>query len=251
MDLYGLIGKSLKHSFSGEYFGDKFEKEQIDAIYHLFEMEDVPDLHEFLEKNPRLKGLNVTIPYKRMLIQQMDDLSPVAETVGGINVVDVCRRNGKAKLVGHNTDVFGIEQSLKPLIKKREQLRALILGTGGGAHAVAYVLRKWGIYYYYVSRTPKKLIELNYTWLTPKLMQEYELIINTTPLGMHPNEDTYPDILYDKLTENHILFDLVYNPEETLFLKKGKEKGAKTKNGLEMLYVQAEESWKIWNKGKK
>lgn len=251
MDFYGLIGKSLKHSFSRDYFSKKFEKEKLNASYQLFETDDVPDLHKFLENNPEIRGLNVTIPYKRQLIHQMDDLSPIAETVGGINVITVYRKNGRIKLKGFNTDVYGIEKSLKPLIGKREQLRALILGTGGAAHAAAYVLRKWGIYFYYVSRNPRKLIELNYTWLTPKIIEEYPLIINTTPMGMYPNVDTFPDIPYEKLTEEHILFDLVYNPEETLFLKKGKKQGAKTKNGLEMLYVQAEESWKIWKKAKK
>ncbi|MBN2637720.1 MAG: shikimate dehydrogenase [Bacteroidales bacterium] len=251
MDLYGLIGRSLKHSFSGDYFAKKFEKEKIDASYQLFESEDIPDLKELLAKNPELRGLNVTIPYKRQLIQQMDELNEVAETVGGINVVDVHRKNGSVKLRGYNTDVYGIEMSLKPLIEKREQLRALILGTGGAAHAVAYVLRKWGIYYYYVSRNPRKLIELNYTWLTPKIIEDYQLIINTTPLGMYPHVETFPEIPYDKLTKDHILFDLVYNPEETVFLKKGKAQGAQTKNGLEMLHLQAEESWKIWKKNRK
>lgn len=229
---------------------EKFEKERIDAAYQLFEMETVPDLHEFAKNTPGLKGFNVTIPYKRKLLQQMDKVNQVAECAGGINLVNVVRKNGGVSLVGYNTDVTGIEKSLKPLVSDRKQLRGLILGTGGAAHAVAYVLRKWGIYYYYVSRAPQKLIELNYSWLTPNMMKDYQLIVNTTPLGMYPDVDACPDIPYEALGKDHILFDLVYNPEETLFLKKGREQGAVTKNGLEMLHIQAEESWKIWKKVK-
>jgi len=250
MDLYGLIGKSLKHSFSGSYFNEKFEKEKINADYHLFEMEELPDLHDFAKNNPELKGFNITIPYKRQLMQQMDTVSQIAECAGGINLVSVVRKNGSISLKGFNTDVSGIERSLKPLVANRTRLRGLILGTGGAAHAVAYVLRKWGIYYYYISRNPKKLIELDYSWLTDSMMEDYNLIINTTPVGMYPNVDGCPDIPYDVITSDHILFDLIYNPEETLFLKKGRKKGAVTKNGLEMLHIQAEESWKIWKKEK-
>lgn len=251
MDIYGLVGKSLKHSYSGRYFQDKFSKEKIKADYRLFELKSVPDLKEFAKANPQLKGFNVTIPYKRILMQQMDEVSQFAQSAGSINLVNVIRKKGEIILKGFNTDIIGIEKSMKPLIRKRSYLRALILGTGGSAHAVAYVLRKWGIYYYYVSRSPRKLIELDYSWLNPKMIDDYKLIINTTPLGMYPDVETYPHIPYEGLSEENILLDLVYNPEETVFLKKGREKGAITKNGMEMLQIQAEESWKIWKKSRK
>ena len=248
MELYGLIGKTLKHSFSGDYFAQKFESKHIDAEYRLWEMEELPDLHDFAQENPQLKGFNVTIPFKRNVTVFMDKLSKPAQLTGSVNVVKVKRKENKIILKGYNTDVIGFEKTLKPLVKGRKLLRALILGSGGSAHSVAYVLRKQGIYFSFVTRRPKKLEMIGYSWFTPSVMNEFKLIINTTPLGMYPNVAQAPDILYDLITPDHIFFDLIYNPEETLFLKRGREKGAKVKNGLEMLKIQADESWKIWKK---
>jgi len=250
MDLYGLIGQSLKHSFSKEYFQKKFKAKRIDADYQLFEMDELINLHDFFNSLPNLKGINVTIPYKRAVINQMDDLSSIARITGSVNVVKAIRKNKNILLKGFNTDSNAFEKSLKPLIKGRKNLRALILGTGGAAHAVAYILRKKGIYFYFVSRKPLKVETMSYTWITPKIMKDFQLIINTTPVGMFPYTNEKPEILYDELTPSHILYDLTYNPEETLFLKTGREKGAKIKNGYEMLEIQAEESWKIWQSKK-
>ena len=248
MDLYGLIGKPLKHSFSGDYFSQKFEKKNIDAEYRLWELDDIPDLHVFAREHPQLRGLNITIPYKRTVVSALDELDAPAQIIGSVNVVKVNRKGGEILLRGYNTDVIGFEISLKPLVKGRKQLRALILGTGGSAHSVAFVLRKLGIYFYYITRRPKKLEMLGYSWMTPAIMNEFQLIVNTSPVGMYPDTEHAPVIPYEMLTPGHILFDLIYNPEETLFLKKGKAQGAVVKNGLEMLKIQAEESWKIWKK---
>jgi len=248
MELYGLIGKTLNHSFSGDYFGKKFEQGNIDAQYQLFEFEDVPDLHDFANQHPDLRGFNVTIPYKIKIIPQLDEVSDFVKITGNANVVKVLRKGGKIKLKGYNTDVIGFEKSLFPLVKKRKNLRALILGTGGAAHSVAFVLRRLGIYFYFVTRKPTKLEMINYTWVTPEVIKENQLIINASPVGMFPDVNACPNLPYEHLSPSHILFDLVYNPPETSFLKKGKEAGAKIKNGQEMLEIQAEESWKIWNK---
>ena len=246
MELYGLLGKTLKHSFSEKYFGKKFEEEGIDAEYRLFEFADVPDLHAFAEEHPSLKGLNITIPFKRKVISQLDDVSNIVKMTGSVNVIKVNRKNGNVKLIGFNTDVSGFERSLEPLIRKRNNLRALILGTGGAAHSVAFVLRKMGIYFCFVTRSPNKVEMIGYSWVKPEIIDDYRLIVNTSPIGMFPDTDACPDIPYESLGPDHILFDLIYNPPETCFLKKGKERGAIIQNGQEMLEVQAEESWKIW-----
>lgn len=248
MELYGLLGKTLNHSFSGNYFGKKFEHEHIDADYQLFEFEDVPDLHDFAKQHPNLKGLNVTIPYKRKILSQLDEVSNVVKITGNANVVKVIRKKSNIKLRGYNTDVIGFEKSLFPLVKKRNNLRALILGTGGAAHSVAFVLRRLGIYFYFVTRNPSKLEMINYSWVTPEVIKENQLIINASPVGTFPNVDACPKLPYENLGPSHILYDLVYNPPESCFLKKGKEAGAVVKNGQEMLEIQAEESWKIWKK---
>ncbi len=248
MDIYGLIGKPLKHSFSGDYFSQMFEKKHIDAEYRLWEMDEMPDLHVFAREHPQLRGLNITIPYKRTVIPALDELNAPVQIIGSANVIKVNRNSGEIFLKGYNTDIIGFEKSLKPLIKGRKQLRALILGTGGSAHSVAYVLRKLGIYFYFITRRPKKLEMMGYSWITPAIMEEFQLIVNTSPVGMFPDTEQAPVIPYEMLTPSHILFDLIYNPEETLFLKKGKAQGAIVKNGLEMLKIQAEEAWKIWKK---
>lgn len=247
MELFGLLGKSLNHSFSPDYFGKKFERKGIDAEYRLFEFDDVPDLHAFAKENPALRGLNVTIPFKTKVVAQLDEVSNIVGLTGNANVIKILRKDENIILSGYNTDVIGFQESLKPLIKQRNNLRALILGTGGASHSVAFVLRKLGIYFYYVTRHPSHVEMINYSRITPEIIKECHLIVNATPVGMSPDTDSCPDIAYGNLGPSHILYDLIYNPPETLFLKKGKEAGAVVKNGQEMLEIQAEESWKIWN----
>ena len=247
MEMYGLIGKTLTHSFSGDYFSRKFREKQIDASYRLWEWETLPNLYDFVRENSDICGFNVTIPYKREVIRYMDQLHKTAELTGSVNVVKVKRKKDEIFLHGYNTDVIGFERSLRPLVKRRKGLRALILGSGGSAHSVAFVLRRLGIYFTFVTRKPNKLETMGYGWITPDVMKECKLIVNTTPLGMYPKVNEAPEIPYELVTPEHIFFDLIYNPAETLFLKKAREKGAVTKNGLEMLQIQAEESWKIWN----
>lgn len=250
MELYGLIGKSLQHSFSRDYFKQKFADEKIDADYRFFEMDELVDLKTLFASEPELKGLNVTIPYKRVVLHQLDELSDTAQITGSVNVIKANRKNGKMVLKGFNTDALAFESSIKPLIKNRNNLRALILGSGGAAHSVAYVLRKLGIYFYFVSRKPQKVETMTYSWLTNQTIKEFKLIINTTPIGTFPKVTEKPEIPYSELTSEHILYDLVYNPPETSFLKEGKNRGAQIKNGYEMLKIQAEESWKIWQSKK-
>ena len=242
MKQYGLIGYPLSHSFSKGYFAEKFAKENIvDCKYDVFPLEKIEDFVELCNDKKNLIGLNVTIPYKEKIIPFLDELDETAANIGAVNTIKFS--NGKE--IGYNSDAYGFEMSLKPLLKQHHT-KALILGTGGASKAVEYVLRKLGISFQYVSRN-KNEKAISYEELNEAIIQHSKLIINTTPIGMYPNIDTAPDIPYNVLTEKHLLYDLVYNPEETLFLKKGKEKGAQTKNGLEMLYLQAERSWEIWN----
>lgn len=238
--LYGLIGYPLSHSFSPKWFTEKFAAEDIDALYKAYPLEHVEDILDLLSNYP-LKGLNVTIPYKESVTGFLDTLSPEAKAIGAVNCIDI--RNGKR--TGHNTDIIGFEQSLIPLLQPHHT-KALVLGSGGAAKAVNYVLDKLGIERRSVSRN-KTENTLTYQDLTEEIIKQHTLIINTTPLGMSPNEDYAPPIPYNNLTEQHLLYDLIYNPSETKFLRLGKANGAQTKNGHEMLILQAEASWKIWN----
>ena len=248
MQKYGLIGYPLKHSFSIGYFNEKFEAENIDAQYVNFEIPDIRDFMEVIEENPNLCGLNVTIPYKEQVIPYLDELDKDTAKIGAVNVIKIIRLpKGKVKLVGYNSDIVGFTQSIEPLLQPHHT-KALILGTGGASKAVLHGLDNLGIKATFVSRTKKSDDILTYRELTPEIMQEHTVIVNTTPLGMYPKVDFCPDIPYDQLTPNHLLYDLLYNPNETLFMKKGKEKGAVVKNGLEMLLLQAFASWEIWNK---
>ncbi|MDM8337074.1 shikimate dehydrogenase family protein [Mediterranea massiliensis] len=248
MQKYGLIGYPLKHSFSIGYFNEKFEAENIDAQYVNFEIPDIRDFMEVIEENPNLCGLNVTIPYKEQVIPYLDELDKDTAKIGAVNVIKIIRLpKGKVKLVGYNSDIVGFTQSIEPLLQPHHT-KALILGTGGASKAVFHGLDNLGIKATFVSRTKKSDDILTYRELTPEIMQEHTVIVNTTPLGMYPKVDFCPDIPYDQLTPNHLLYDLLYNPNETLFMKKGKEKGAVVKNGLEMLLLQAFASWEIWNK---
>jgi shikimate dehydrogenase len=242
MKRYGLIGYPLSHSFSQRYFTEKFAKESIEGVvYENYSIAQIDQLKNILEQQHDLCGFNVTIPYKKEVLAFLSSASPVVEEMGACNCVKI--ENGR--LVGHNTDVVGFEQSLLPYLKAHHQ-RALVLGTGGAAAAVAYVFRQREIPFQYVSRT-KSATSLAYDDLDEDLMRNHTLVINTTPLGMSPLVDQYPPIPFQWINEQHHCFDLIYNPAETLFLQKAKAAGASIQNGAEMLVIQAEESWRIWN----
>jgi shikimate dehydrogenase len=241
MRLYGLIGKPLTHSFSKAFFTDKFERENIpDCSYENFELDDISKLADLLGNND-LRGLNVTIPYKEKVIPFLHDKNEVVEETGACNCIRI--ENGVLK--GYNTDVTGFQRSLEPKLKSHHK-SALILGTGGAAKAIQYSLEKLGISYTLVSRRQTEG-GLGYEDVDEEVLKEHLLIINTTPLGMYPNVDNDPSIPYEYLTPSHLLFDLIYNPAKTKFLKKGEEMGADILNGQDMLVIQAEESWRIWN----
>ncbi|ASB50751.1 shikimate dehydrogenase family protein [Alkalitalea saponilacus] len=246
MRTFGLIGYPLSHSFSQGYFTEKFKKEKIDARYLNFPIASISEFKGLLEQHPYLAGLNVTIPYKEQVIPFLDELDEEAGLIGAVNVIKISWNNNKPFLKGFNSDVTGFFNSLTPLIKP-EHTKALILGTGGASKAVSHALLKAGILYRFVSRTPKAPSHVSYDSLTPEIISEYKIIINTSPIGMHPNTEEAPDIPYESITENHLVYDLIYNPETTLFMEKAAEKGATIKNGLEMLHLQAEEAWRIWN----
>ena len=243
MKTYGLIGKSLSHSFSKKYFTEKFDGLGLtDSEYINIEIETI---EEFIEKLKELKprGLNVTIPYKEEIIPYLDELDEVAEEIGAVNTIVF--KNGKLK--GYNTDAFGFHQSIKPFFKSQHE-RALILGTGGDSKAIEYVLKQYGVDVLFASRSETNANILNWNEVNENVIKQHLLIINCTPLGMYPDVDIKPEIPYSALTDKHLLVDLVYNPEETLFLLLGKENEAKGINGLIMLKQQAEKSWRLWNK---
>lgn len=238
---FGIIGYPLTHSFSPAYFTEKFEREQIMAVYERFELKDITEFPSLLESHPNLRGLNVTIPYKKAIIPYLNTLSEEAEAICAVNCIAICDE----KLRGYNTDAIGFERSLLPLLKPTHR-KALILGTGGSSLAVRYVLQKLGIEWLTVSRAAGGEV-IRYEDLNETVLNEYLLIINTTPLGMFPHTEACPDIPYSFLTDQHLLYDLIYNPLETKFLSLGKSRGATVKNGLEMLHLQAEASWEIWS----
>lgn len=241
--LFGLIGNPLSHSFSKKYFSEKFRKEGLtDCRYELFPIESIELLPGLLLSNPELKGINVTIPYKKKVLPYLFSSENIPVELSACNCIDI--KNGKP--IGYNTDCIGFEKSLTPLLQSYHT-SALVLGNGGATAAVVYVLRKLGINYSIVSRTIHNDSILSYQDLDKKIIQEHTIIINTTPLGLYPRVDDCPDIPYGFIGNQHLLYDLVYNPAKSLFLKKGEERGAVIKNGEEMLILQAEESWKIWN----
>jgi len=247
MNKYGLIGYPLKHSFSKNYFNEKFESERIDAEYVNFEIEDIAAFKRIIDGNPNLCGMNVTIPYKEQVIPYLDSLDPAtAKRIGAVNVIKIIREGKKTRLVGYNSDILGFSRSIDPYLLPMHK-KALILGTGGASKAIFCGLEDLGVESTFVSRTKKGPNLLTYDELTPEVMAEHLIIVNCTPVGMYPNEDFCPDIPYECLTPNHLLYDLLYNPDETLFMKKGAAQGAVVKNGLEMLLLQAFESWNIWN----
>lgn len=245
MEKYGLIGFPLSHSFSRDFFNEKFKSEGIDAEYLNFEIPSIDRLPETLSANPDLRGFNVTIPYKEKIISYLDELSEEADHIGAVNVVKVTQRKGKTFLKGYNSDVIGFMRSIEPLIDSNRR-QALVLGTGGASKAVSYALHRLGIETLMVSRNPKEGM-ISYEQLTPDIVSTHKVIINCTPVGMYPHADECPKIPYHAIEFGHLLYDLVYNPDETLFLKRGAQQGAEVKNGLEMLLLQAYVGWDFWH----
>lgn len=244
---YGLIGYPLSHSFSKKYFTEKFTKENLHGCsFELYSIPDINDIRIIIRDNISLLGLSVTIPYKKSVIPLLDTLDETAVKTDAVNSIKITIQSGKIILTGYNTDIFGFEQSLFKMPVQNIK-NALVLGTGGAASAVEWVLNKHEISYLKVSRNPSNKNEISYAQITDELISEHKLIVNTTPLGMFPDITGYPEIPYHAITSGHVLFDLTYNPETTEFLKKGQARGAAIKNGLEMLHLQAEKSWEIWN----
>lgn len=241
---FGLVGKNISYSFSKKYFTEKFEK--LNLKNYKYVNFDIPEIEEFpfllYHREEEFRGLNVTIPYKQSIIKYLDDLSENAKAIGAVNTIKITHDN---ELIGYNTDIYGFTNSIKPLLNI-ESKKALILGTGGASKAIAFSLKKMGIDFKFVSRSKSGNVLL-YNELDEKILENHQIIINCTPVGTFPNINEKPQIPYSFITKNHIAFDLIYNPEETAFLKAAKKQGAKIKNGLEMLQLQAEKSWEIWN----
>lgn len=240
MTTYGLIGNPVSHSFSEDYFLEKFKKEHIDATYHAYRLDRAIEFKALFLKNKNLRGLNVTIPFKEAVVPFLDIISKEAREIGAVNTISYRNK----QYIGHNTDGFGFMKSLFPLLEKHHN-RALILGTGGAAKAIAHALDSLGIHHRMVSRTPSEN-QFSYAQLDEKIINRHHLIINCTPLGTSPNTNSSPDIPYKQLSEKHLLYDLTYNPAVTQFLAKGQMQGCKIFNGQKMLEYQAERSWEIW-----
>ncbi|NRD19655.1 shikimate dehydrogenase [Winogradskyella eckloniae] len=240
---FGLLGRDISYSFSRGYFAEKFKKENLPHSYVNFDLQTIDELKEIIANTSNLKGINVTIPYKEDVIPLLDKLNKTAEKIGAVNTIKFTK---KGKLVGYNTDYYGFKNSLQPHLKSYHK-KALILGTGGASKAIAFALKKLNITFDFVSRSHKKGVTFTYSELTEKIISDYTIIINCTPIGTFPNIEDCPNIPYKGLTEHHILYDLIYNPEQTKFLNHGFNKGATTINGLEMLRLQAEKSWEIWH----
>ncbi len=243
---FGLIGFPLGHSFSVSYFSEKFSREGIQASYRNFPLKNIAEFKELVVSEQGLAGLNVTVPYKEQILPYLDALSETARNIKAVNTICFCRKEGRHVLVGHNTDVIGFERSLEEHLKDRHNA-ALVLGTGGSSKAVVYVLERLGMEYSLVSRSRGE-DRISYDELDDEMVANHPVIINTTPLGMHPDTDFFPSIPYQAITPEHLLFDLIYNPEKTAFLFKGEERGARCVNGYDMLGYQAEASWEIWNR---
>lgn len=239
--LFGLLGRDIEYSFSRNYFANKFEKEKLDCKYVNFDIKQISEFTDLLKNNP-INGLNVTIPYKQEVMSYLDDIDPIAKEIGAVNVIRFEKNN---TIKGYNSDHYGFVESLKPMLHPGIK-KALILGTGGASKAISYALSTLNIDHTFISRNPD-FNELSYHDLDEDIIRAYKLIINCTPLGTHPNIDNYPNIPYEHIDKEHVLYDLIYNPNETAFMKKGKQKGASVINGLQMLTLQAEKSWEIWS----
>jgi shikimate dehydrogenase len=241
---FGLLGKNINYSFSRGYFAEKFAHENLEnCSYENFDITDIVNFGDIIAANPALKGMNVTIPYKEVVIPYLDKLSKKALQIGAVNTIKISK---KGKLKGYNTDCYGFKKALEPLLKSHHK-KALILGTGGSSKAVAFALAALDIDFKFVSRSPKENA-FAYHEIDASVFNTYQIVINCTPIGTSPNVAAAPDITYSLFTPNHIAFDLIYNPAETAFLRQAKNFGASTKNGLEMLVFQAEKAWEIWNK---
>ncbi|WP_194768342.1 shikimate dehydrogenase family protein [Tamlana sp. I1] len=243
MNKLGLLGKNISYSFSRAYFKQKFQDEHIeDTTYVNFDIEDISKFQDIIENTENLKGLNVTIPYKEAVMPFLDKINKKAKAIGAVNTIRITK---KGKLVGYNTDCYGFKKTIEPFIKKHHK-KALILGTGGASKAIAYSLKELNISYAYVSRKLSEHVQFSYDTLTEEDVKNHEIIINSTPLGTFPNVEECPNIPYKGITDKHLLFDLIYNPEETTFLTHGKNHGATIINGANMLKLQAEKAWSIW-----
>src|SRR5574344_887556 len=245
MDKYGLIGYPLGHLFSKNYFNEKFENEGINAQYINFEIPQITNLTEIIDSNPDLRGFNITIPYKEKVISYLDSISTEARAIGAVNVVRVTHKGNKVVLKGYNSDVIGFTKSIEPLLESCHK-KALILGTGGASKAINYGLKSLGLETVFVSRYERPGT-IQYDKITSDIIKEYNVIVNCTPCGMYPHTDECPQLPYEAMDTNALLYALIYNPAETLFMKKGAAKGAVVKNGLEMLLLQAFASWEFWN----
>ena len=239
----GLLGKNIDYSFSRTYFSEKFAREDLPFTYVNFDIDTIERFPDILTNTPHLKGMNVTIPYKQEVMSYLDELSPIAQAIGAVNTITISE---EGRLTGHNTDYYGFQKSLEPHLES-QHTNGLILGTGGASKAVAYVLKALGIAYDYVSREQKSGVRWSYDRLDAKTVEKHQLIINCTPLGTHPNIERYPDIPYEAVGPQHLLFDLIYNPSKTQFLQFGEKRGASICNGSKMLELQAEEAWRIWD----
>jgi len=246
MRKFGLIGYPLGHSFSRKYFSEKFIRENIrDCSYDNYPLNSLDEFPDLISADPEICGLNVTIPYKTEILKYIDETGPGIEEIGAVNVLKIKRNENKIKIYGYNSDVTGIRESVIPYLRRNVK-EALILGTGGGSRAVQYVLAGMGLKITLVSRSEKQGC-ITYKQISPEIIGQADIVVNTTPLGMYPDINTAPDIDYSLLNEKHILFDLVYNPEMTRFLKMGQERGCSVITGIKMLISQAERSWEIWN----
>ena len=241
-----MIGYPLGHSFSISYFNQKFADEGINAKYENYEIASIDELTEILDTTPELRGLNVTIPYKEKVIPFLDSISPEARAIGAVNVIRVTHEKNKTILKGFNSDVIGFTQSIEPMIDKKWHKKALILGTGGASKAICYGLKSLGIEPVFVSRYERPET-IQYETITPEVIKEYNVIVNCTPVGMYPHTDECPKLPYEAMDSHTILYDLIYNPDQTLFMRKGAAYGAEVKNGLEMLLLQAFASWEFWH----
>lgn len=244
---FGLIGYPLSHSFSRKFFSNKFSDEGIDAEYQNYEIENIDLLPEIITADPDLKGLNVTIPYKEQVIKLLDKVDEAAAEIKAVNTIKIIRNEDHVFLEGYNTDIIGFRDSIKPLLQKYHH-KALILGTGGASKAIIKVLTDLGIETIIVSRNPQYKGEISYNDLDEDILENYKVIVNTTPIGTFPKVEGCPAIPFEYINEQHLLYDLVYNPSLTEFLNQGQLRGASIKNGLEMLHLQALASWEIWNR---